>query len=149
MNIRPSSESDWTAWLQMRYALWPQDALNEHESEMRGWLERADTAVFIATRPDGSVCGFCEVGSRPYADGCRSSPVGYVEGWYVEPDARQQGYGRGLLNAAEAWARERGYEEMASDALLDNAVSHAAHAGCWYEEVGRVVQFRKPLSSDK
>jgi hypothetical protein len=36
---------------------------------------------------------------------------------------------------------------MASDALLDNEISHAAHrrAGC--EEVDRVVQFRKDLGA--
>jgi aminoglycoside 6'-N-acetyltransferase I len=71
--------------------------------------------------------------------------VGYIEAWYVDPDARRIGLGRALLAAAEAWARERGYQEMASDALLDNDVSHAAHRRLGYQEVDRVVQFRKNL----
>mgnify|MGYP006185073793 CR=1 FL=1 len=33
-----------------------------------------------------------------------------------------------LIEAAEAWARSAGYTEMGSDALLDNLVSHRAHA---------------------
>src|SRR6185312_14887505 len=77
---------------------------------------------------------------------CDTGPVGYIEAWYVDSDARRAGFGRALLRAAEGWAREQGYREMASDALLDNDVSHAAHRHSGYEEVGRVVQFRKLLS---
>lgn len=58
---------------------------------------------------------------------------------------RHHGIGRALLDAAEAWARGRGYREIASDALLDNVVSHAAHRRAGHEEVDRVVQFRKQL----
>ena len=112
---------------------------------MRAFLARADAAVFIAERPDGSLAGFVEVGTRPYADGCDTSPVGYIEAWYVDPDVRRAGHGRALLRSAEQWALERGYAEMASDALLDNHVSHRAHERSGYIEVDRVVQFRKPL----
>jgi aminoglycoside 6'-N-acetyltransferase I len=45
----------------------------------------------------------------------------------------------------EAWARERGFRELASDALLENTVSHAAHAALGFEEVERAVKYRKPL----
>ena len=112
---------------------------------MRALLARGDAALFVAERPDASVCGYVEVGSRPYADGCDTSPVGYIEAWYVDPDVRRAGYGRALLAAAEGWARSRGYHEVASDARLDNIVSHEAHRRAGYEEVDRVVQFRKVL----
>ena len=112
---------------------------------MRAILARPDYAVFIAERPDGSVCGYVEVGGRAYADGCNSSPVGYIEGWYVDPDVRRRGYGRALLAAAETWARERGYTEMASDARLGDSVSLEAHVRNGYAVVDRIVQFRKSL----
>lgn len=115
---------------------------------MREHRARQDADVFLAERGDGSVAGFVEVGARPYADGCDTSPVGYIEAWYVDADVRCRGYGRALLAAAEEWARGRGYLEMASDARLDNAVSHAAHQRAGYAEVDRIVQFRKPLSAD-
>lgn len=129
----------------MSEALLPDEPPEEYESEMRSLLRRDDAAVFVAERPDGSVCGYVEVGSRAYADGCRTSPVGYIEAWYVDPDVRRSGYGRALLEAADAWARGRGYSEMASDALLDNTVSHEAHIRSGFSEVERVVQFRKSL----
>jgi aminoglycoside 6'-N-acetyltransferase I len=113
---------------------------------MRSFLSLEDAQVFIAERPDGSACGFVEVGIRPYAEGCRTSPVGYVEAWYVDADVRREGYGRALLAAAEDWARSRGYQEIASDALIDNIVSHKAHTASGYEEVERIVTFRKPLT---
>jgi len=101
--------------------------------------------VFIAERPDGSVCGYVEAGTRSHADGCETSPVGYIEAWYVDADVRRHGYGRALLAAAEQWAVEQGYSEMASDALLDNITSHEAHKASGYIEGDRVVGFRKPL----
>ena len=129
----------------MSVALFPDYTADDLAKGMREFRARSDGEVFIAEREDGSVAGFVEVGSRPYADGCETSPVGYIEAWYVDPDVRRSGYGRDLLKAAENWARGRGYHEMASDALLDNEISHAAHYRAGYEEVDRVVQFRKGL----
>ena len=129
----------------MSVALFPDYTADDLAKGMREFRARSDGEVFVAEREDGSVAGFVEVGSRPYADGCETSPVGYIEAWYVDPDVRRSGYGRGLLKAAENWARSRGYHEMASDALLDNEISHAAHYRAGYEEVDRVVQFRKGL----
>jgi aminoglycoside 6'-N-acetyltransferase I len=82
---------------------------------------------------------------RPYVDGCDSSPVPFIEGWYVAPEARRTGVGGTLVRAAEAWAIAQGYSEMASDALLDNDVSHWAHASLGFEEVERAIRFRKSL----
>ena len=143
--VRRYRESDHDAWLRMTLLLFPHTSPADHEGDMRRLLERDDAVVFIAERPDGSVCGFVEAGSRPYVDGCDSSPVGYIEAWWVDADVRRAGHGRALLAAAEDWARSRGYTEMGSDALLDNTVSHEAHRRSGYEEVDRIVQFRKSL----
>lgn len=91
----------------MRTALWPEDRA-AHEAEMHEWLSRPDTTVFVAARPEGGLGGFAEVGTRPYADGCESSPVAFLEGWYVDADTRGKGVGRQLVEAVVAWARGRG-----------------------------------------
>ncbi len=145
MRVRPYSDADWAELLRMSVALFPEYSADDLAKGMREFRGRPDAEVFIAERDDGSIAGFVEAGSRPYADGCDTSPVGFVEAWYIDPDVRRAGYGRALLRAAEDWARGRGYTEMASDALLDNLISHAAHHRAGYEEVGRVVQFRKSL----
>jgi aminoglycoside 6'-N-acetyltransferase I len=131
----------------MRVALWPDEALAATDAEMEAVCKQSDARVFVAVRPDGSLCGFVEAGTRKYAEGCETSPVGYIEGWYVDPDVRREGCGRALLEAAEEWARSVGYTEMGSDALLDNTLSHLAHQRSGYEEVERLVMFRKSLTS--
>jgi len=145
MLIRPYRDSDFIEWLRMSGMLFPEHTPEELAPWMKTFLEREDGAVFIACRDDESVCGFVEVAARPYADGCKTGPVGYIEAWYVDVDMRRTGVGRGLLAAAEDWARARGYSEMASDSLLDNDVSHRAHEGAGYIEVERSVKYRKPL----
>ena len=150
MMIRLVTSQDRSEWLRMREALWPSDAADrgdEHEREIAAFFanENPMLATFVAVRPDGSLGGFLEAGTRPYADGCDSSPVGYIEGWYVDPDLRRTGVGGDLVRAAEAWAKSLGLTEMASDAEVDNEISLDAHAALGYEEVGRVVQFRKGL----
>ena len=145
VQIRAYRDSDWPAWLRLSLALFPEHSADELESGMREHRARSDAEVFVAEREDGSIAGFVEVGARPYADGCDTSPVGYIEAWYVEPDTRRKGYGGALLEAAENWARGRGYREIASDAQLNNEISHAAHRQAGYAEVDRIVQFRKVL----
>lgn len=130
----------------MNLALFPQHSADELTQGMRELSANPDAAVFVAPRDDGGMAGFVEVGTRPYADGCDTTPVGYIEALFVDPDMRRQGCALALLDAAEAWAREHGYREVASDARLDNVVSHATHRRAGYDEVDRVVQFRKRLN---
>jgi aminoglycoside 6'-N-acetyltransferase I len=129
----------------MSLALFPDEPPEEIERGMRETLVNPRAAVFLAARDDGSPCGFVEVRERSYAEGCEASPVAYIEGWYVDPDVRRRGVGRALLAAAEDWARAEGHSEIASDALIDNVVSHRAHVRSGYTEVVRVVTFRKTL----
>jgi aminoglycoside 6'-N-acetyltransferase I len=143
--IRALRQHDLTAWQRFRVALWPALTAGENETESAAIL--ADTAgwsVFVS-EVDGRLSGFVEVSLRRYADGCASSPVGYVEGWYVDGPFRRSGVGRQLLAAAEDWARAQGCTEMASDALLDNVDSYRAHCRLGYAEVERQVIFRKSL----
>jgi aminoglycoside 6'-N-acetyltransferase I len=36
-----------------------------------------------------------------WVDGCATTPVGYLEGWCVDPDVQRQGIGRALVKSAE------------------------------------------------
>jgi aminoglycoside 6'-N-acetyltransferase I len=141
MNIRPYRSSDRAEWQRMRQALWP----DQTSADMDEWLARPDAAVLVAERPGGGLGGFAEVGERSIAQGCSTSPVAYLEGWYVDPDLRGQQVGAGLLQAIEAWARRAGYRELASDTTLGNEASQRAHQALGFIEVERAVQYRKPL----
>ena len=106
--------------------------------------DRAEWAVFVAGI-DHECVGFLEVWLREYAEGASSSPVGYLEGWFVEPEFRCKGIGRSLVLAGEEWARQAGCTEMASDSEVDNVGSIRAHQRLGYREVERIVCFLKAL----
>jgi hypothetical protein len=62
--------------LRLSQALAPQYGVEEHANDIRSCLARADAAVFVLERPDGRLAGYVEAGTRLYAAGCNSSPVG-------------------------------------------------------------------------
>ena len=79
MQIPRREPGDDAEWLRMRSALWPDATELEHQADMAQWAARPEAAVFVAVRPGGEKrAGFAEVGTRSYADGCETSPVGYL-----------------------------------------------------------------------
>jgi aminoglycoside 6'-N-acetyltransferase I len=152
MNIRPVQPSDAAEWLRLRMSLWPESSSDKEAGEIAHFFSVSPLprlpalhAAFVCERPEGSLCGMAEASLRSYADGCESAPAAYLEAWYVDPDVRGQGIGRGLVAAVEGWARAQGLHELASDADLDNMLSQAAHARLGFRETGRAVQFCKVL----
>ena len=130
----------------MRRALWPEgDHASEIEKHFGRELSPQLAAVFVVERAGDGLMGFLELGLRQYAEGCESTPVPFIEGWFVDDDVRTLGFGRALVKAAEAWARRHGFHEIASDVEIDNDVSIAAHRALGYEEVTRIVCFRRRL----
>ena len=148
MTIRPYESADLAEWMRMRRELWPE--LPPDEAALRAdcaaWLARKNSIVLVAERSNSArLCGFIEVGEREFADGCETSPVAYLEGWFVDEDLRGQGIGRQLVQAAEKWAVAGGYCEFASDALLENLPSQRAHDAVGFVEVERAVRYAKRL----
>lgn len=132
----------------MRHALWPEGSVEEHAGEIEDFFagrSREPLAVLVAEDASGRLLGFAELSIRPYAEGCATDRIGYLEGWYVVPEARKQGVGRALVEASEAWARAQGCAEFASDTEIDNEVSAAAHRALGYTEVALIRCFRKDL----
>lgn len=150
MRIRSVQIEDRAEWLRLLQSLYPHHPQSEHVPLVDAFLARTPhdellpSEVFVCERPDARLAGFLELSVRDYAEGC-SGRTPYVESWYVDPDVRGRGLGRLLMSAAEQWAKERGYGELASDAELDNAGSHKAHQALGFEEVERTVHFRKRL----
>lgn len=154
MKIRPATGADVEAWADMRAALWPEASAAQHLEEARRFFAEPRAgpgampeAVLVAETDGGrpELVGFAEVSRRLYAEGCETSPVGFLEGWYVAPEHRRSGAGRALVAAAERWAEVLGCREFASDALADNELSAVAHRALGFEEVEVIRCFRKPL----
>ena len=146
MSIRPVAPTDHAEWLRMRLTLWGGTA-EEHTQDMHTYFATPQHGVtFVVESTGGGLCGFIEVSLRDYAEGCMTSPVAYIEGWYVDAESRRRTLGTRLVQAAEAWARRHGLQEIASDTQIENAVSIQAHKALGYEEVERLVCFRKALN---
>ncbi len=152
--VRHPQAEDCAEWTRMRSALWPDASAESHAEEiaayltgnLTGWLAGLHAVtVLVAVRPGGGLCGFLEASVRPMVDDCTTHRVGYVEGWYVDPDVRQKGVGRTLVRAAEAWSSSQGCREMASDAHLANTISIAAHKAMGFDDAAPSVRFRKWL----
>jgi aminoglycoside 6'-N-acetyltransferase I len=145
ITIRRFTIEDDATWLSKRVALWAGEEHAELAREIVGLAARKDFAAFGAMTRDGRCVGFVEVGARDYAEGCTTSPVGYVEGLWVDEDMRRQGVARRLMETAADWSRSRGYREMASDTNLDNTVSQEMHARLGFTETDRIVTFLMKL----
>jgi aminoglycoside 6'-N-acetyltransferase I len=143
--VRPLGSDERPECLTLRERLWPESGREALAAEQQEILTHSAQNAVLVAAAEGELVGFVEASLRDWAEGCESRPVGYIEGWYVEPSYRRRGIGRRLVEAAEAWARSRGCTEMGSDALLTNTVSHRAHAAIGYHEVERLVLFSKKL----
>lgn len=145
--IEPCTSVDQPGWLDLRMALWPEGSPQDHLDEMASFLEQPERYVqFVAYGPDREPLGFVEASMRTdYVNGTETSPVAFLEGLYVVSEARCQGIARELVTAVEAWGERIGCSELASDALLENELSHAVHRALGFAETERVVYFRKAL----
>ena len=144
-SIRRATPEDKPEWLRMRQGLWPEAPLEYLNFDLDDLLANSDAGIFVASGADGKLIAFIEASLREYGEGCETSPVGYIEAWYVDPHVRGQKLGRDLVHTAEQWAREKGCTEMASDTWLENEASIAAHLKLGYYEVERLVHFVKRL----
>jgi aminoglycoside 6'-N-acetyltransferase I len=147
MKIREAIKNDTGEWARMRNILWP-DSLQQHIEEIGEFFSGTSkdiVQVFVIERVSGALAGFIEINIRNFAEGSRSSKVPYIEAWFIDEDLREQGYGRKLIEVAEKWAMESGFNELGSDAEIDNINSIEAHKKLGFKEVERVVCFLKKL----
>ncbi|MEP7137869.1 MAG: aminoglycoside 6'-N-acetyltransferase [Chloroflexota bacterium] len=143
--IRHATPEDKPEWLRMRQGLWSEAPLDYLSLDLDKLLASPNAGIYVASDSQGQLIGFIEAGLRDYGEGCDTSPVGYIEAWYVDPHMRGQKLGRDLVHTAEQWAREKGCTEMGSDTWLENETSIQAHYKLGYWEVERLVHFVKKL----
>lgn len=152
--VRQATAADLPELLLLRAALWPACSEAEHRRDLKLLLEhaplaRAQLSSEVLIYGETTKLGFTELSLRAYAEGCTSSPVAYVEGWFVVPKARRRGIGGALLAAAERWAYAQGCTELASDTENHNAGSQYAHLRLGFEVSETLVHFRKTLGAGR
>ena len=105
-----------------------------------------DAAAYFIKLIDDNPVAFAHCGLRyDYVEGTDSSPVGYLEGVFVTEEHRLKNIASELVTECEQWAKDKGCTEFASDCELDNAGSLEFHLKSGFEEMNRIVCFRKSI----
>ena len=143
--IKKAEEADLAQISRLAALLWPDHDAGELREELSALMEREDAAFFLVWEEDRAV-GFaqCQL-RRDYVEGTEHSPVGYLEGIFVEEPFRRRGLAGKLLSACERWASEQGCREFASDCELENTRSQFFHNALGFREANRIVCFVKKL----
>ena len=129
----------------MAAKMWDSHEIEELIGEFGELIASPEAAVFLCVA-DGQPVGFAQAQlRRDYVEGTDTSPVGYLEGVFVEEEFRKRGLGKALVSACEAWAREMGCTEFASDCELSNTQSLAFHLRAGFQEANRIICFSKEL----
>jgi aminoglycoside 6'-N-acetyltransferase I len=144
ITIRRVTQEDKAEWLRMRKGIWPEAPDEYLDFDMDEILASNKHVVFFGC-DEGKPIGLTEVQIKESAEGCETSPVGYLEGWFVQEEYRGKGVVAIMTRAAEDWVREKGCTEVASDTWLGNESSIRAHEKMGYIEVERLVHYVKQL----
>lgn len=123
---------------QLGYASSKEQVLRYHA----GLAVDEDQTILVAEAPAGQVVGWVHVHGHHWLGGLSHARIA---GLVVDQSHRGRGIGKALVQAAEAWALERGYQEVV---LNSNVVRERAHQ--FYRDLGYAVvktqyQFRKGL----
>jgi aminoglycoside 6'-N-acetyltransferase I len=119
--IREATEEDFGEWLRMRILLYPDCKKEELLAEIqkifrdRTLSDELDYTILVHEREKGHLGGFVETSLRLSVPFCHTSPVGFIESFYVDVGLRKRGIGRRLLEESEKWAKHKGCTEMAVD----------------------------------
>jgi len=144
IEIRLMNAEDKIQWARMRLCLWPSTPIEEHLSQIEEFFGHPAFCAWVV-EAGGEPVGFAEAYIRPHANGCKSRPAPFLEGVWIRPDLRRKNLGRSLVEAVIAWAREKGFFELGSDAAVDDEGAIDAHLHWGFVETQRVVYFRKAL----
>lgn len=143
--IRKANINDLTVLTGLALELWPGSTTEEMRADLQTVLSKEDAAFFLLF-VEGRAIGFAQVSLRyDYVEGTQTSPVGYLEGIYVEPNHRRRGLGRSLVTACEVWVRRKGCDEFASDCELTNEESLLFHLHTGFLEANRIICFAKKV----
>ncbi len=124
-----SKPPEWAHWDERRAA-----------AALRGAIESHDSVVLVADE-GGRLIAFL----TGYQD-LHSVRFGYrawIEDFAVDPERRSQGVGKAMLDAAKAWAKERGASHLELDSGLERIDAHR-----FYERegaTGKSFSFGWPL----
>lgn len=143
--IKKAGNSDLEILANLAVLMWQSHSVNELINEFSEIMLNRKSQFFLKYENDVPV-GFAQCQLRyDYVEGTKTTPIGYLEGIFVKEGYRSKGYAKELLAECEAWARENGCYEFASDCEIDNIDSLQFHKAMNFIEANRIICFTKVL----
>ena len=142
LQIRLVNKNDSTRLAELAGQLGYPSTPDQIANRLAGILARPDQAVFVA-EADGQAAGWVHVFACPTVELDLYAEVGSL---VVERDQRGRGMGKALMEKAEAWASERGINEIRLRSNVIRREAHLFYEGLGYERVKSQFTFRKALS---
>ena len=105
--------------------------------------DRDDMLLLVAADANDRPVGLALVTLRPEL--LSGAPSAHLEAIVIGPDARGQGAGRQLLEAAEAGAAARGARSMSLNAFRQNERARTLYESTGYD--GELIRYIKPLTA--
>ncbi len=139
-----NNKKHYKLWSELRASLWPKLNPNEHLVDIKKISKLMTYTGWIAFHNDTPI-GFVEASLRPFANGCKSLPTVFLEGIWVNPNNRNQGISKKLLDIVEQWAKENQIFEIGSDVDASNKLSQDIHSLWGFKETEKVIYYRKEL----
>lgn len=119
--------------------------LAELQAQFLELISQDNAVCFIALNTKQAI-GFAQCQLRhDYVEGTHTSPVGYLEGIFIEKEYRHQGFARELLAQCENWAKQKGCSKFASDCEIANDSSREFHLATGFAEANRIICFKKDI----
>lgn len=143
--IVKATSKDSLALAKIAIKMWSEHSLDELAKEFEDTIDCKESAIFMLM-VDNQAVGFAQCQLRhDYVEGTDTSPVGYLEGIFLEQEFRHRGHAKKLLAQCEEWAKNKGCTEFASDCESDNDESLKFHINMGFTEVNRIICFKKQL----
>ena len=112
------------------------------ERRFRALENAPEAGVMVAEGPDGAVIGWIHVFATRQLE---SDPGAEIGGLVVDESARGRGIGSALMESAEAWARERGFEGVSVRSNVIRLEAHEFYKSRGYQILKSQFKLRKRL----
>ena len=155
VRIRAAEPSDAAALVELARAVgaepegwlltdgWPRSVADERRY-LRAVRRSPAGAVLVAHLADGELMGRLSVARDPHPSSAHVADLGLMVG----AAHRRRGVGRELIDAAEAWARDRAITKLELHVFPHNAAALALYERAGFEREGyRRAHYRRPDGS--
>ena len=130
--------------IELELKLWPDHLYDELYQDTKNLIDNNN--FYLRAIINNKLIGFIQLSIRyEYVNGSTTSPVGYIEGIFVEDEFRKQGIGTELVKMSFAFFRKRNLQEIISDVEIDNYLSQKFHEKVGFKETERVIYYRHKL----